>query len=55
MMDFDDDVRPSSVNDIMLDEVNDVELKKLSEYFEKSSAEIQKVKYIGLDTMILGV
>jgi hypothetical protein len=42
MMDF-DDARPSSVNDIILDEVNDNELKKLSEYFEKSSAEIQRV------------
>jgi preprotein translocase subunit SecE len=38
-----DDLRPSSVNDIVLDEVNDTELKKLSEYFEKSRAEIQKV------------
>jgi hypothetical protein len=37
--------RPSSVNDIGLavEGVSDAELKKLSEYFEKSRAEIQKV------------
>ena len=38
------DERPSSVNDIGIGfEVSDAELKKLSEYFEKSRAEIQKV------------
>lgn len=44
---YDDSERSSSVSEIRL-EVTDDEIRKLSEYFQKSREEIQKVKLFNL-------
>ena len=52
----DQEFRPSSVNDVGIGiEAHDDELKKLSEYFEKSRAEIQKVSWNKIKTLAIKI